>query len=69
MGGATRGNTRTRWGGGLMKKVKDMNRNEFVLYLNTEHKRLKNSKIDSQVLYAWICKKLLKDITITKRSK
>jgi len=52
-----------------MKKVKDMNRNEFTLYLNTEHKRLKNSKINSQVLYAWICKKLLKDITITKGSK
>ena len=52
-----------------MKKVKDMNRNEFILYLNTEHKRLKNNKINSQVLYAWICKKLLKDITITKGSK
>ena len=69
MGGTTRGNTRTRRGGGLMKKIKDMNRNEFILYLNTEHIRLKNNKINSQVLYAWICKKLLKDIRITKGSK
>ena len=51
-----------------MKKVKDMNRNEFILYLKTENKKLKNSEDNSEILYAWICKKLLRDITITKRS-
>jgi hypothetical protein len=53
----------------MSKKIKDMNRDEFILYLKTENKNLKNSKINSQILYAWICKKLLRDITTTKRSK
>jgi hypothetical protein len=45
-----------------MTKIKDMNYSEFVLYLKRTHKVLNKSEIDSEVLYAWICKKLLKDI-------
>ena len=52
-----------------MQKIKDMNRNEFILYLRKENKKLKDSENNSKVLYSWICKKLLMDITITKRSK
>ena len=52
-----------------MKKVKDMNRNEFIKFLNAEHKRLINSEVNSDVMYAWYCKKLARDTSITKRSK
>jgi hypothetical protein len=52
-----------------MKKVKDMNRNEFISFLNTEHKRLKNSKINSEVLYAWCCKKLARDTIEIHKNK
>ena len=52
-----------------MNKIKDMNRNQFIQLLKKEHKKLIKSKNNSEVMYAWICKKLLKDITITKGSK
>ncbi len=49
-----------------MQKVKDMNYNEFILYLKTQHKKLINSEINSEVMYAWICKKLLRNIENNK---
>ena len=45
-----------------MKKIKDMIKNEFILYLKTQHKKLIKSEDNSEVMYAWICKKLLKVI-------
>ena len=49
-----------------MKKIKDMNRNQFIQLLKTEHKKLIKSKNNSEVMYAWICKKLLRDIKNNK---
>ena len=45
-----------------VKKIKDMNRNQFILYLKTQHKKLIKSEDNSEVMYSWICKKLLKDL-------
>jgi len=38
-----------------------MNKNEFIQYLKTQHKKLINSDNNSEVMYAWICKKLARD--------
>lgn len=48
------------------KFLKDMNKNEFILYLKTQHKKLIKSEDNSEVMYAWICKKLLRDIENNK---
>ena len=50
-----------------MNKIKDMDRNEFILYLKTQHKKLIKSEDNSEVIYAWFCGKLLKDISNYKK--
>jgi len=45
-----------------LSKIKNMNRKEFITHLKKTNKQLKNSKKNSEILYSWICRRLLYDI-------